>query len=169
MLDALEGGVSGARIRVFTVDGAFVTADEARAVPLDVAAANWMATAMLVARRHPDAFVIDSGTTTTDVIPIVSGRVAAAGRTDLDRLTTGELLYTGAVRTPVEAIVRHVEVGGRRVAVSTEGFALSGDVHSGAATSRHRTTKPPRRTGARRRARSRASGCGASSAPTARC
>ena len=129
VVDAVETAFPGTRVRIFTVGGAFVAADEARANPLAVAAANWMATALLVARHHRDAILIDIGTTTTDIIPIVDGTVAAAGRTDCDRLATGELRYTGAVRTPVEAIVRDVDVRGRRVAVSAEGFAVSGDVH----------------------------------------
>ena len=41
-----------------------------------------MATAVFVSRTHPDAVFIDIGTTTTDVIPIVAGRVEAHGRTD---------------------------------------------------------------------------------------
>jgi probable H4MPT-linked C1 transfer pathway protein len=129
VLDAVEQAFPAAVVCVFTVDGRFVSAAAARLHPLDVAAANWMATAMVVARHHPDAILIDMGTTTTDIVPIVSGRVVATGRTDLDRLTTGELCYTGAVRTPVEAIVQQVDVRGRRVAVSAEGFALAGDVH----------------------------------------
>jgi len=68
-------------------------------------------------------------TATTDIIPIVAGRPATSSRTDLDRLREGELVYTGALRTPVEAIASVVPVRGRAVAVSAEGFALAGDVH----------------------------------------
>ena len=39
-------------------------------------------------RRVPDALFIDVGSTTTDVIPIVAGGVAARGKTDPDRLRT---------------------------------------------------------------------------------
>ena len=62
-----------------------------------------------------DALFVDIGTTTTDIIPIVGGVVVACGRTDPERLASGELLYTGAVRTPVEAIAQHVRVGGAAV------------------------------------------------------
>ena len=62
--------------------------------------ANWSATAWAVAERHPDTLLVDIGTTSTDIIPIVSGSVAALGHTDPDRLLSGELVYTGAVRTP---------------------------------------------------------------------
>ena len=87
---------------------------EARARPLEVAAANWAASALAVAARHPDALVLDVGSTTADVIPVAAGRVAAAGRTDLDRLMAGELVYTGALRTDL-ARDRAVRSGARRL------------------------------------------------------
>ena len=71
---------------------------------LEVASANWHATAALAARHHEDALLVDVGTTTTDLIPIKDGTVAARGATDAERLTEGELLYTGVVRTPVMAV-----------------------------------------------------------------
>jgi aspartokinase-like uncharacterized kinase len=59
----------------------------------------------------------------------VNGEVVAGGTTDPDRLASGELVYSGALRTPVEAIVRHVPYRGAMLGVSAEGFALIGDVH----------------------------------------
>jgi probable H4MPT-linked C1 transfer pathway protein len=88
-----------------------------------------MATATFVASTIPDAILVDVGSTTTDIIPIAGGACVALGRTDPDRLRSGELLYTGALRTPVEAVVRQVPVGAGAAAVSAEGFALTGDVH----------------------------------------
>jgi len=129
VLDGIERAFSGAFVRVYTTSGTFVATEVARSEPRLVAAANWVATAHLVARDHPDALLIDIGTTTTDVIPIWGGRVVASGRTDPERLMSGELVYTGVVRTPVEAIVRTVPVEGRPTRVSAEGFALAGDVH----------------------------------------
>ena len=55
---------------------------------------------------HPDALLIDVGSTTADVVPIVAGRVAATGRNDLERLQAGELVYTGVLRTNLAAIAR---------------------------------------------------------------
>jgi probable H4MPT-linked C1 transfer pathway protein len=129
VLDAVERAFAGACVRVYTTNGTFVATDAARSEPLLVAAANWVATAELVGRDHPDALLIDIGTTTTDVIPIANGRVIASGRTDPERLASGELVYTGVVRTPVEAIVRTVPLDGQPARVSAEGFALAGDVH----------------------------------------
>ena len=54
VLDALEAAFPAARLQVYTVDGRFVGPAEARARPLSVGAANWAATASLVARIRPD-------------------------------------------------------------------------------------------------------------------
>jgi probable H4MPT-linked C1 transfer pathway protein len=129
VVNAVEEAFPGPDIRVFAVDGRFVSPAAARQRPLLVAAANWAATARIVGARHGTALLVDIGTTSTDIIPIVDGHVSAAGLTDPDRLESGELVYTGAVRTPVEAIVAHVSYGAGMAGVSAEGFALVGDAH----------------------------------------
>lgn len=129
VLDAVEHAFPGAHILAYTIDGRFLELRDARDAPLLIAASNWAATAALVAPIVTEAILIDVGTTTTDIIPIVSGRVAAVGRTDPDRLLSGELLYLGSVRTPVEAIVHHVPLHDGLAGVSAESFALSGDIH----------------------------------------
>jgi probable H4MPT-linked C1 transfer pathway protein len=129
VLDAIASAFAPARVRVHTVDGRFLHLEEARREPFAVAAANWAATARMVATVHPHALLIDIGTTSTDVIPIVGGMVVAQGRNDPERLACGELVYTGALRTPVEALASHVPWVGGRAGVSAEGFALAGDVH----------------------------------------
>lgn len=129
VLDAMSHVAAGHELFVFGTDGAFHSPERARAHPLLVSAANWMATAALAAQRVPDAILIDIGSTTTDIIPIVAGAVAAHGRTDPDRLASGELLYAGALRTPVEALVHRVPLRQGSAGVSAEGFALTGDVY----------------------------------------
>ncbi|MGH9236401.1 MAG: hydantoinase/oxoprolinase family protein [Vicinamibacterales bacterium] len=129
VLDAVSAAFPDATTRVFTTDGRFLTIDTARVEPLAVAAANWAATARMVASRYRDAMLVDVGTTTTDIIPIVNGDVVAEGKTDPERLASGELVYSGALRTPVEAIVHEVSDRGETFGVSAEGFALIGDVH----------------------------------------
>ena len=129
VLDAFQTAFPGIHPWIYGVDGRFRSAEAARQQPLEVAAANWMATATLVARSFPDALLLDVGSTTADVIPIVAGRVAARGRTDPARLRTGELVYTGALRTPVCAIVRSVPLCGRQCRVAAELFAVAADVH----------------------------------------
>lgn len=128
VLDAVAQ-VSPRSPSVFTTDGKFLDAAAARDRPLEVAASNWMATAMLVARHAADAILVDVGSTTSDIIPIRGGRVVAEGRTDPERLLAGELVYTGALRTAVAAIVPRVPLRGRECPVAAESFAVSGDAH----------------------------------------
>ena len=125
VLDAAQAALG--ELRVLTVDGELVPAAEARARPWDVAAANWVATALAVAGTYPDALLIDVGSTTTDVIAVVGGRVAASGRNDLERLQAGELVYTGVLRTNLAAIAREVPVRGGWCPVASEFFAISAD------------------------------------------
>ena len=129
VLGAAAGALPGRRLRVMTTGGELIGLDAARAAPLTCAAANWMATALLVARSLPDAILVDCGGTTTDLIPIAGGAVVARGRTDVTRLLAGELVYTGALRTNVAAVLSHVPVGGRPCPVSSELFAIAADAH----------------------------------------
>jgi probable H4MPT-linked C1 transfer pathway protein len=55
--------------------------------------------------------------------------VAARGRTDPERLREGELVYLGALRTPIEAVVSSICIDGGFTSVSAEGFAITGDVY----------------------------------------
>jgi probable H4MPT-linked C1 transfer pathway protein len=129
ILDALEATFPGCELHVYTVEGSFVSTTEARKAPLLVSAANWAATASLVARSIPTCVLMDIGSTSTDLIPVVSGEVVAEGRTDPERLLTGELVYTGALRTPAEAIASHVPLWSGDAGVAADGFALIGDAH----------------------------------------
>ena len=129
VLDAVAAAFPDACVRVWGVDARWRTPAEARREPLAVAAANWAATAHVVGRSCPDCLLVDVGSTTTDIIPIRDGAPVACGRTDVERLREGELVYTGALRTPVEAIAVTVPVRGRPTGMSAEGFALAGDVH----------------------------------------
>lgn len=129
VLHAVETAFPSASVHVYTVDGNFLSPADARERPLSVAAANWAATARAVAVHHPHALLVDIGTTTTDLVPIVDGAVVAGGHTDPERLMSAELVYTGALRTPTEAIASYVPLGDALAGVSAEGFALAGDVH----------------------------------------
>jgi len=129
VLDAVARSFPRSEVGVYTTSGAFLSAADARARPMDVAAANWAATARAVASIVETALLVDIGTTTTDIIPIVDGAVRAQGWTDPDRLRTGELLYLGAVRTPIEAITHGVPLGDAEAGVSAEAFALAGDAY----------------------------------------
>jgi probable H4MPT-linked C1 transfer pathway protein len=97
------------------------------AVPA-LAAANWLASADFLRCRHPDAVLLDVGSTTADIIPL--GRFEnLKGLTDTKRLQAGYLLYTGMLRTSVPTILHTVDLQGVPTPVSTEYFAASADVH----------------------------------------
>lgn len=96
--------------------------------PLQVAAANWIATSRLAGKILPECIMIDTGSTTTDVIPLKDGKECAQGRSDLQRLGTGELIYSGTLRTNVAALVDKVPLDDSWTRVASELFAISADV-----------------------------------------
>ena len=100
VLDAFRTAFPGIEPWVYGVDGRFRSADAARRRPLLVAAANWRASATLVARTFPDALCSTWAARPTDLIPIVSGRVVARGKTDPGRLRTGELIIQACCARP---------------------------------------------------------------------
>lgn len=116
-------------IYVLSTEAKLELLDTAEHEPLAVAAANWAATGWLVAQRVKDCVVVDVGSTSTSIIPIVNRQIVAKGKTDLDKLICGELVYTGSLRTNVAAIVHSVSVKNGVAGVASELFALSGDVH----------------------------------------
>jgi len=96
--------------------------------PTKVAAANWIATAPLASKIQPNCILIDIGSTTTDIIPIKNGKECAKGRSDLERLKTGELIYSGALRTNVAALVEKVPLDGTMMRIASELFAVTADI-----------------------------------------
>jgi len=114
---------------VLSVGVKLISVKDARKEPLRVAAANWAATGWMVSQIFRNCLIVDVGSTTTSIIPVVNGKIAAKGRTDLEKLLNGELVYTGALRTNVAAIVDYVPIRGGKARVSSELFAQSGDVH----------------------------------------
>ncbi len=129
VLACAEEAFAGLPVFVLDVDARLRSVDAARSEPLKVAAANWAATGWLVAKLVKTCVVVDVGSTSTSIIPVVDGYVSAAGKTDLEKLMVGELVYTGSLRTNVAAIVDSVPLRGGKVRVSSELFAQSGDVH----------------------------------------
>jgi probable H4MPT-linked C1 transfer pathway protein len=63
------------------------------------------------------------------VIPLVDGRPRTQGVTDTERLLSGELVYTGAERSPVCAVVRHLPYRQQLCPVAQELFATTWDAY----------------------------------------
>jgi probable H4MPT-linked C1 transfer pathway protein len=129
VLDAVAAAFPGETVSVYGIEGEFFDPIDARERPLEVAAANWAATARFVGQQMPDCLLVDIGTTSTDIIPLVGAGPMTVGRTDPERLLSGELVYTGALRTPVEAVSRAVPLWGGLCPLAAERFAVIGDVY----------------------------------------
>jgi (4-(4-[2-(gamma-L-glutamylamino)ethyl]phenoxymethyl)furan-2-yl)methanamine synthase len=131
VLDAAVLGLPGRETMVWGIDGEFHSVGDVRRNPQIAAAANWLALATVAARLLPEerGILIDVGTTTTDLIPLGSGRVCARGRTDTERLQTGELVYAGVRRTPVCALANELGLRGTRTGLAAEIFASTLDVY----------------------------------------
>ena len=65
--------------------------------------------------------VVDIGSTTTDLVPLLNGVPVPSARTDPERLKAGELIYTGVRRTPACALMG---TGG-----AAEFFATTADIY----------------------------------------
>lgn len=100
ILDVMTEKLRGQRIQVFAGADGFVDPAHAHHHLAAISSANWRATAELVALHQPDALLLDIGSTTSDLVPIAEGHVAAEGHDDATRLKHEELLYMGVVRTP---------------------------------------------------------------------
>ncbi len=94
-----------------------------------VAASNWHAMAKFGARFLPKqtGLIVDIGSTTTDVIPVVDGAPTAVGTNDFTRLKNFELIYAGIGRTPICSLIQSVDVGGQRIGLAREMFATIND------------------------------------------
>ena len=116
-------------VRIYAGPQGFVSADQVAAHVDAIASANWHASAAFVARQVPDGLFVDMGSTTTDIIPLRVGKIAARGYSDATRMAQGELVYAGIVRSFLMAGLRHVPFGGRWVPLMNEAFATASDVY----------------------------------------
>ena len=107
----------------------FVAPDRARDEAHRIASANWRASVELIARKIDNGLFIDIGSTTTDLIAIKQHIPHIIGGDDFTRLSSGELVYTGVVRTPLMAFGEGVLFRGHAVPLMAEFFATMADVY----------------------------------------
>ncbi len=129
IVESTKLALQNIELRFLNVYGELLSTEEVKSKPLEVAAANWYASGWLVSKLSKDCLLVDTGSTSTSLVPVLNGKVAASGFSDLEKLMNGELVYTGALRTNVAAITPYVPVRGVLTPVSSEFFAQSGDVH----------------------------------------
>ena len=131
ILDALHAAADNRHSRVYLVDGRLVSPLVALASPQLAAASNWHALARFAGRYATagTALVLDVGSTTCDIIPLINGNPVATGTTDTQRLLAGELVYTGVERSPLCAVVSLVPYRGKSCPVVQEVFATMRDAY----------------------------------------
>ena len=96
---------------------------------LHIASANWLASAQLAAKHWQHGLFVDIGSTTTDILLLEKFTVQARGQTDFQRLVSGELVYTGIVRTSIMAVAQQAEFMGQTMGLMAEHFASMADVY----------------------------------------
>lgn len=131
ILSASEEAVAPVPLVVWQTGAEFLPTDIAREFPLLVAAANWHALATWLGRMIPDqnGILLDIGSTTTDIIPLENGIPIAEGLTDVERLLSRELVYTGGRRTPLAMIDQQVPFRGQWCPLAAECFATALDLY----------------------------------------
>ena len=131
VIEAIVHAFPDIPVYLLNIDGKLVREDgySPPANPLDYAATNWLASAQYLATTRSDFIFMDVGSTTTDIIPVRNNCVATRGCTDPQRLTTGELVYTGILRSNPDTIANQVPIQGQMCRVAAEYFANMGDVY----------------------------------------
>jgi (4-(4-[2-(gamma-L-glutamylamino)ethyl]phenoxymethyl)furan-2-yl)methanamine synthase len=114
-------------VRVWCKESEFLEIDDGLDDPLGVASANWLAQAKFVAQRFPDESVllIDTGSTTTDIVYLHRGTPQPRGWADMDRMAFGELVYTGVRRTPICAVLG-MRVAAELFATMLDSYVVAG-------------------------------------------
>lgn len=128
ILNCLASFISPNKTYVYAADAGWLAPSQAKQRWDHVASRNWQASADLVAQSIPNGLFIDLGSTTCDIIPIVDNKAAPRGFDDFERQSSRELLYTGAIRTPLIALSQSAPFNGVLITLAAEVFATTGDV-----------------------------------------
>ena len=131
ILEQLTSILPASMVRVYSVDGTWKTVSQSARDPWSVAASNWHGLARFAIRfvGTRSCMMIDTGSTTTDLIPIREAQISLEARTDSQRLQAGALVYTGVERSNVSGLVSEVMLFGSACPVMNEQFANTRDVY----------------------------------------
>ncbi|MDD2739433.1 MAG: hydantoinase/oxoprolinase family protein [Methylomonas lenta] len=130
ILRAMQEKLAPAQMTIFAGTQGFISIDVVQ--PSDyaaIASSNWIASAQLAASREEYGLFVDIGSTTTDILLIQNHALEALGYSDYERLVSGELIYTGIVRTAVMAVAQQALFNGRPMGLMAEYFASMADVY----------------------------------------
>jgi probable H4MPT-linked C1 transfer pathway protein len=129
LIGLVERRLAGEDLWVYAGGAGLLDPSSALVAAPRVASANWMASACLAATRFPEGILVDIGSTTADLVPFRGGRTIARGYADHERLTLGELVYTGVVRTSAMVLARRVPFSGYWTPLMAEHFATTADIY----------------------------------------
>lgn len=128
IINAFSNNAKGVEALYYSQEGYLSASDAVRQADV-IASVNWIASATAVAKQIDNAVFIDMGSTTTDVIEISDMGLRLQGTTDFERLKSGELIYTGVVRSCVNTIAHQVLYKNEVVPMMAENFATMADVY----------------------------------------
>jgi probable H4MPT-linked C1 transfer pathway protein len=129
LIDTMTHRFPTAEMDIFGGEAGFLQPDLAKKSALQVASANWLASASWAAECLQEGLLIDVGSTTTDLISFSDHQVMASGYSDHQRLVKETLLYTGVVRTPLMAVADKAPFAGEWVSLMAEHFATTADIY----------------------------------------
>ncbi|MBN1801924.1 MAG: hypothetical protein JW891_10485 [Candidatus Lokiarchaeota archaeon] len=129
ILNVLEQVFKADKLRFISNKNEYLRIEEARKSYLSLAAANWVSTALFLGHYEPLCVLIDAGSTTIDIIPILDSLPVTVGQDDVSRIMHHELVYTGGLRATIPSITHFVPYKGKHLRISFEKFALIADVH----------------------------------------
>jgi probable H4MPT-linked C1 transfer pathway protein len=121
--------LDASNIEIYAGPAGFVPIDDVSDHVNDIASANWHASARWAAGSLRNGLFVDMGSTTTDLVALANGETASSGYTDAERLETGELVYTGMVRSFLMSVAPRVPFRGRTMPLMNEYFANMADVY----------------------------------------
>tara|TARA_R110002050_G_scaffold269917_2_gene412481 strand:+ start:12266 stop:13312 length:1047 start_codon:yes stop_codon:yes gene_type:complete len=127
ILSCISGYMDADNIIVYGAEVGWLKPQQAAEQWQHVASRNWQASASYVAQAIPQGLFVDIGSTTCDIIPFNNGLAIPHGLDDFERQTSRELLYTGAIRTPLIALSQTAPFNGTLVSLAAEVFATTGD------------------------------------------
>jgi probable H4MPT-linked C1 transfer pathway protein len=131
-MQKILGDGSEKAVWIFSAPGQLLELSQVQPAHYDaIASANWLATAAVLvsAEINTPTLLVDIGSTTTDIVPLNDGKLSTHAVTDYERLCSGELVYSGVVRTPLMSVADHCYFAGQRVSIMAEHFATTADVY----------------------------------------
>jgi len=103
--------------------------------PKELTSTNWVGAAYLFVKYFrciSTGMIIDCGTTSTDIIPIIDGKIKTlSSRKDpiYYRFATGEFLWSGLLYTPISSICNKILFDGKMLPIKPNSSVTTSDIY----------------------------------------